>query len=160
MKRLIILFAATLSITACTSTIDKYGDPTDTSDTVNLPNTGASDSVRKTLCFQKLSGTANQDTTSLKLFFNGAKVTGDFGHYPAEKDKRVGKIIASKNGELIKGIWIYMQEGVNDTLPVEFKLAGDKLVQKNYTVDPKTGREIFSEGSLFNIEFWRINCTN
>ncbi len=158
MKRLNILFAATLSITACTSTIEKSGDTTNTPDTVNLPNTGASDSVRKTLCFQRLSGTANQDTTSLKLFLEGAKVTGDFGHYPAEKDKRMGKIIASQNGELIKGIWIYMQEGINDTLPVEFKIDGDNLVQKNYTINSKTGREVFSEASAFNIEFDRISC--
>lgn len=159
-KRLNTFFAVLLGFTACTSTIDKSADSTDTSDTKILNHTGASDPVAKTLCFQKLSGTANQDTTSLRLFLEGVQVTGDLGYYPAEKDKRVGKIIASKNGEHIKGIWIYMQEGVNDTVPVEFKLAGDKLVQKNYTVDPKTGREIFSEGSLFKIVFRRINCIN
>ena len=70
----------------------------------------------------------------------------------------MGTIQATKNGELIKGVWIYMQEGINDTLEVEFKLSGDKLVQKNYSIDSKTGREVFSEGSVFNIEFNKVNC--
>ncbi len=160
MKRLIILFAAALSIVACTSTPDKTGS--NMSDTTVVTNTAgpAEQPLNQTLCFQKLAGTANQDTTSLKLIVEGDKVTGDFGHYPKEKDRRVGTISAIKDGELIKGQWIYMQEGMNDTLQVEFKLNGDRLVQKNYTVDPRTGREVFSESSVFNIEFDRIDCKN
>lgn len=161
MKRFIILFAASLSIAACTSTPDKTSS--EVSDTTVAANTAVEPAdlpVNQTMCFQKLAGTANQDTTSLKLIIDGDKVTGDFGHYPKEKDRRVGTISAIKDGELIKGQWIYMQEGMNDTLQVEFKLNGDKLVQKNYTVDPKTGREVFSEASVFNIEFDKIDCRN
>jgi hypothetical protein len=110
------------------------------------------------MCFQKLAGTSNQDTTSLKLIIEGDNVNGNFAHYPKEKDRRVGTIKATKSGDLIKGTWIFMQEGVNDTLQVEFKLDGERLTQKNYTVDPKTGREVFSEGSVFNIEFDNIPC--
>ncbi|WP_276348029.1 hypothetical protein [Daejeonella sp. JGW-45] len=161
MKRLMIVFAAMVSIAACTSTPDKTSSKV--SDTAVAANTAVEPAdlpVNQTMCFQKLAGTANQDTTSLKLIIDGDKVTGDFGHYPKEKDKRVGTISAIKDGELIKGQWIYMQEGMNDTLQVEFKLDGDKLVQKNYTVDPKTGREVFSEASVFNIEFDKIDCRN
>lgn len=53
-----------------------------------------------------------------------------------------------------------MQEGLSDTLQVEFKLFEDKLVQKNYTIDAKTGEEVFSEASVFNIEFDKIECKN
>ena len=158
MKRFNFLFAAVLGFAACTSTTDKSADSADTSDDVNLQNEGVSGNSVTTLCFQKLAGTANQDTTSLKLNIEGEKVTGDFGHYPKEKDKRVGKIIATKDDELIRGVWIYMQEGMKDTLQVEFKLEGDKMVQKNYTINPKTGREVFSEASAFNIEFERVSC--
>lgn len=160
MKRLMILFAATISFAACTSQPDKS---TDVADTTVAASTSVHDNetaVSQTLCFQKLAGTSNQDTTSLKLFMDGNKVTGNFGHYPKEKDRRVGKINATREGELIKGTWIYMQEGMNDTLQVEFKLNGDKLIQKNYTIDPKTGREIFSEASVFNIEFDKVDCKN
>lgn len=158
MKRLIFLSAAVLIFAACTSTNEKSADSADRSDEANLQNEGVSETAERTLCYQKLTGTAMQDTTSLKLIIEGEKVSGDFGHYPKGKDKRVGKIIGSYDGELIKGVWIYMQEGINDTLQVEFKLDGNNLVQKNYTIDPKTGREVFSEASAFNIEFSRISC--
>lgn len=154
-----MFFAATLSIAACTSTPDKTTDIADTTaaDSISVDNENA---AAQTLCFQKLDGTSDQDTTLIKLVLDGDKVTGDLEHYPNEKDRRAGKINATRDGGLIKGTWIYMQEGVNDTLQVEFKLSGDKLVQKNYTVDPKTGREVFSEGSVFNLEFDKINCKN
>ncbi|MEJ7693012.1 hypothetical protein [Daejeonella sp.] len=160
MKRLIILFAATLSFAACTSQPDRATAITDTTVAVNTSVDDSHAAVGQKMCFQKLAGTSNQDTTSLKLVMAGDKVTGDFGHYPKEKDQRVGKINATRDGELIKGIWVYMQEGMNDTLQVEFKLSGNKLIQKNYTVNPKTGREVFSEASVFNIKFDKIDCKN
>lgn len=160
MKRLMILFAATLSMAACTS---QPGKTTDLADTTIADNTAVDEGdepVLQTMCFQKLAGTSNQDTTSLKLIVDGNKVSGDFGHYPKEKDRRVGKINATKDGELIKGTWVYMQEGMKDTLQVEFKLNGNKLIQKNYTINSKTGREVFSEASVFNIEFDKVDCKN
>ena len=160
MKRLIILFAAILSMAACTSQPGQTTDLADTTVAVNTAVENGGEPVVQTLCFQKLAGTSNQDTTSLKLMVDGNKVTGNFGHYPKEKDRRVGKINATKDGELIKGTWVYMQEGMNDTMQVEFKLNGDKLIQKNYTVDSKTGREVFSEASVFNIEFIKVDCKN
>lgn len=159
MKRLVILSAAIMSMVACTSTPDKtMSEQTETEVRTDTAGETVGEASGQTLCFQKLEGTENQDTTSLRLVIDGDKVSGDFGHYPKEKDRRVGVISAVKNGELIKGQWVYMQEGVNDTLPVEFKLNGDRLVQKNYTIDPKTGREIFSEASVFNVNFQRIDC--
>ena len=155
MKRLIILFLAASSFAACTTQPDKIAD---SSDTASRPDEKVNDQIVKTMCFQKLAGTANQDTTSIKLIVKGDQVSGDFGHYPKEKDRRVGKITAINDGGLIKGVWIYMQEGVSDTLQIEFKLAGEKLVQKNYTVDSKTGREVFSEASVFNIAFDKVPC--
>ncbi|SKB91242.1 putative periplasmic lipoprotein [Daejeonella lutea] len=160
MKRLMILFAGTLSMAACTSQPEKTTESSDTTVNVNTDVKVTEEPMVETLCFQKLAGTANQDTTSLKLTLDGDNVTGDFGHYPKEKDRRVGRINATRDGDLIKGTWVYMQEGTNDTLQVEFKLSGDKLVQKNYTIDPKTGREVFSDASVFNIEFDKVDCKN
>ena len=155
MKRLLILLTVFVGLAACTTA------PEDTAGNSMLENASGDVSLEtaiKTVCFQKLSGTSNQDTTSLKLIIDGEEISGDFAHYPYEKDNRVGTISATKKNDLIKGVWIYMQEGMNDTLAVEFKLTGDKLVQKNYTVDAKTGREVFSDGSVFNIEFTKVNC--
>lgn len=160
MKRIILLFAASLSIEACTSTPDKTTSEVDSTVVLNDGVATMEEPVSQTVCFQKLDGTANQDTASIKLVIEGNNVTGDYGNYPKEKDRRVGKITATKDGDLIKGIWVYMQEGMNDTLQVEFKLSGDKLMQKNYTVDQQTGREVISDASEFNMEFNKIECKN
>ncbi|MEJ7780084.1 MAG: hypothetical protein WKF68_10885 [Daejeonella sp.] len=160
MKRLLILFAISVGLGACTTTPENNTGGSSDSLTENAADDDPSEPSMQTLCFQKLGGTSNQDTTSLSLTINGEEVSGDFAHYPYQKDSRVGTISAVKKNDLIKGIWIYMQEGMNDTLAVEFRLSGDKLVQKNYTVDPKTGREVFSDGSVFNIEFRKVNCSN
>ncbi len=160
MKRLLILFAASVCLASCTATPGNQTEESSDSLTENSGNAGSTEPSMQTLCFQKLGGKSNQDTTSLSLIINGEEVSGDFAHYPYQKDRRVGTISATKKNDLIKGVWIYMQEGMNDTLAVEFKLNGDKLVQKNYTVDPKTGREVFSDGSVFNMEFSKVNCPN
>ncbi len=159
MKRFLILFTISVGLAACTTAPENT--PGDSKDSMMEDASGnvSSETTMQTICFQKLAGTSNQDTTSLKLIIDGEEVSGDFAHYPYRKDRRVGTISATKKNDLIKGVWIYMQEGMNDTLAVEFKLNGDKLVQKNYTVDPKTGREVFSDGSVFNIEFDRVNCS-
>lgn len=100
----------------------------------------------------------NQDTAFIRLMVEGERVSGDFSNIPYQKDSRIGTIEARKEGELIKGQWAYMQEGMNDTLEVEFRLVGNKLIQKNYTVDSRTGREILSDRSEFNIEFTKADC--
>ena len=153
MKKLFILFLVSLGIAACT-TKPKTGNTGQTYST----GSDSVESISQNVCFQKLSGTTNQDTAFIQFIIEGEHVSGNFSNLPYEKDSRVGTIQATKNGELIKGVWIYMQEGINDTLAVEFKLSGDKLVQKNYSIDSKTGREVFSEGSVFNIEFNKVNC--
>lgn len=151
MKALIILSAASISFTACTSTPDKTIRNTDSLSVSPV-------TVPDTLCFRKLDGAANQDTTSLQMIIDGKQVSGFFAHYPFQKDRRVGEITATISDDLIKGIWTYMQEGINDTLDVEFKLNGDKLIQKSYTIDPATGREIISDTSVFNIELNKVDC--
>ena len=159
MKRFLILFTLSAGLAACTTAPENTPGNTRDSMIEDAAGNVSADPTKQTICFQKLAGTSNQDTTSLKLIIDGEEVSGDLAHYPFQKDRRVGTIIGTKKNDLIKGVWIYMQEGRNDTLAVEFKLNGDKLVQKNYTVDAKTGREVFSEGSVFNIEFDRVNCS-
>lgn len=111
-------------MTACTS----QNDTGNARDTISRNEDKVP--LNKVICFQKLEGTEGQDTTFLKLIIEEEQVSGEYTHYPHEKDRRVGTITATKKDELIKGLWIYMQEGINDTLQVEFKLSGDKLVQK------------------------------
>lgn len=155
MKRLLVLFLSTLSIAACTSTSTNNSNE----DTAASGLNDLTEASSSTVCFQKLDGNANQDTSFIQLVIEGEQVSGEFSNKPFEKDSRVGKIQATKKDDLIKGVWVYMQEGMHDTLEVEFKLSDDKLIQKNYTIDAKTGREVFSDGSVFNVEFKKVDCT-
>ncbi len=149
MKSICILLAVLMTLAACTGK-NKGGKQT--------PELNDSGKAVRILCFEKLGGTANQDTSSVRLHLAGDKVSGEFSIKLFEKDSRVGTVQAVRENDLIKGLWFYMQEGIKDTLDIEFKLSDDKLVQKNYTVDPKTGREVFSEGSVFNIVFQKVDC--
>jgi hypothetical protein len=110
------------------------------------------------LCFRRLEGTGNQDTTILNLFLNGNVVTGDMNWLPKEKDSRKGTIKGSRNGDVIKALWSFMQEGMNDTLSVEFKLTQNGLLQKTSEIDATTGRQFLSKKSSFSIPFEKVAC--
>jgi hypothetical protein len=136
-------------ISACTnSTVN---------DSSNELSENNKDSI-ETLCFQRLYGSVMKDTSLVRLIINGDIVTGYFMHLPYEKDSRRGNITATKQGDIIKGIWIYTQEGMQDTLSVEFKLNGNTLMQKNYSINLKTGREFLSDTSRFATEYKKIDC--
>jgi len=114
--------------------------------------------LNPTLCFEHYDGTKNQDTTALHLEIFDNDVKGELKWIPSEKDRRIGTIKGTKNGDIIKGIWTYTQEGQQDSLPVEFKLLKEKILQKAYAVDPKTGRETLADTSGFTIEFKEVPC--
>ena len=145
MKTIISIFASILLL-SCNSnqTLNSSGSNSSNADSpVAYQDT--------TLYFQRLEGSANQDTSNIRLTFNGNTVIGHFNHTPYEKDSRRGTITATRNGNTITGIWAFMQEGLNDTLPVEFKLEANQLLQKAYSVDQSTGRQILTDTSNFII---------
>ena len=147
MKRLIIPLIAFLVISACNQ---------ENKGTANLRN--EQPEMIDTLCFVRLDGLQNQDTTSLRLVINGENVTGQFASFPDQKDARIGTINGTKTGNLIKGMWRYQQEGIVDSIGFEFKLQGDKLLQKQSNFDTNTGRESLSDTSAFSIEFLKQDC--
>jgi hypothetical protein len=114
--------------------------------------------MNETLCFQRIEGLTSKDTSFVRLIINKNNVSGNFMYLPYEKDSRVGTINGSKQKNIIKGIWTYMQEGMQDTLSVEFQLDGNTLMQKSYHVDPKTGRQFLGADSPFDLEFKKIEC--
>lgn len=107
------------------------------------------------LCFQH---TENRDTSSIQLIIKGSLVEGKFSYVPFEKDAKRGTIHGTKQADLIKGVWRYMQEGVMDSLDVEFKLKNKQLLQKEFSVDMQTGREVLRDTSSFNILFSEVDC--
>ena len=150
MKRPLFFLVFLMALGACT----QNSQPADHTASVGPEAAIASD----TLCFQRYSGLTSQDTASVKLIIEENEVRGQYSNLPHEKDSRVGTIAGIKNGDLIKGMWYYQQEGMDDSLAVEFKLQDDKLLQKNTSFDMKTGREFLSDTATFNLEYRKIDC--
>ena len=128
-----------------------------TSDSISIASDGHLN-TSKTLCFIRVEGNSNQDTSFIKLKINGADVSGEFRHIPYEKDSRLGTIQGKMKGNEIKALWSFMQEGMNDTLGVELKLGENQLLQKSYSVDPVRGRQFISDTSRYTIVYNNIDC--
>ena len=153
MKLIISLFVVFCGLTACTGSNNNTAVSEHT-DTIAGKDPGGIE----TLCFRRLEGTANQDTSYAQIVINNDKVTGILATIPFEKDSRIGTLLGTRENDMIKGVWVYMQEGMQDTLDVEFKLDADRLVQKSFSVDPKTGRQFLDDKGSFSIEFNKIDC--
>lgn len=114
--------------------------------------------VTQKLCFIRVEGTQNQDSSKISLDINDARVRGTYNILPREKDSRKGTLDGQLKDSLIRGRWYFIQEGVLDTLDVEFKLSGNKLLQRKYKIDQKTGSEILDTSANFSIEFLKEDC--
>ncbi len=115
--------------------------------------------VSEESCYIRTVGSVQQDTTLIHLAIDGSVVNGKISWIPFEKDSRRGTLRAVKDGEIIKGVWTYMQEGMADSVDVEFKISGEKLYQKAYEIDESTGKLIVNETLGYPMEFTRIDCS-
>lgn len=123
-----------------------------------MANAPDAPTVNMDYCFYTTEGTAAQDTTKVKLHVNGNKVTGDMNWLPKEKDGRRGTLTGNLNGNVIKALWSYGQEGGTDTLSVEFQLRGNELAQKPYKYDAKTGKEQTDNAAGYTVIYNMKNC--
>ncbi len=142
-------------LTACNS----GGQKRDNRDTASVSVTTADVSENQSLCFEHLEGTRNQDTSLVLLEITGNHVKGKMISIPFEKDIRKGTISGTKNDDIIKGVWTFMQEGMEDTIGIEFKLKNKILLQKEYSVDERTGRQILKNTSEFTILYHPSDCS-
>ena len=124
---------------ACTSTTEKDGDR----DTlVNADTPAAPVEVEaKSMCYLRTEGQGNKDTTSTELVIKDNKVTGQMYWHPFEKDSRKGTLSGTLKGDTVYAVWSFMQEGMQDTLGLQFLIKGDNLMQKPLKLNTKTGRE-------------------
>lgn len=109
-------------------------------------------------CYQLLEGTTQQDTTTVHLVINDTLATGVMVVKRAEKDTRAGVLRGHVRGNLVETWWYYAQEGMADSLPANFKLYEDKLVEQRYSYDPATGREVLTDTSAFTIALAPVAC--
>ncbi|MBK0380978.1 hypothetical protein [Mucilaginibacter segetis] len=162
MKR--YLYILVLGLASCAG---NNKDNSSDTDTLALTNVKQDTSLTKQLstpaqnmeyCFIRTEGTSNQDTTAIHLVINADKVSGDMLWLPKEKDSRKGTLLGKINGNKIDAVWTFMQEGMKDTLSVDFKLSAQQLVQKPFTLNTATGRQQTNENADYSISYNMDNC--
>lgn len=147
-----------LVIAACSSPSGKNHN-NDTSTKVDTPlkttlapKPGDTSSLTS-LCFIRTEGDKSQDSTTVQLVIKGNTVTGEMNWIPYEKDGRKGILNGTRSGDIIKAVWTFKQEGMTDTMAVDYKLDGDKLTQKPLKVNTKTGRQQTDEAAGYSVVY-------
>ncbi|MFD2163543.1 hypothetical protein ACFSJU_14130 [Paradesertivirga mongoliensis] len=112
----------------------------------------------KTLCFLRLEGASKRDSSIIHIKINGDSIDGTFNHLPYEKDSRKGTIAGTRKDDTIRALWSFMQEGMNDTISVEFLIKDDALYQKTFGFDKNTGRQKLTDTSTFSIKYRAVDC--
>lgn len=162
MKINLYLVALTALMASCTG--NGSSDSNDTSSIkispgdTQLASAPGSPAVNMQYCFFHTDGTQAQDTTKVSMLINGDKVTGNMQWLPKEKDARKGTLAGTLNGNAIKALWTFNQEGSTDTMTVEFQLRGNALAQKSYKYNAKTGREQTNFASDYKVIYNMTNC--
>ncbi|CAM3789863.1 hypothetical protein MUGA111182_09835 [Mucilaginibacter galii] len=110
-------------------------------------------------CYLYTSGNKMQDTLYVQLHIQDNKVSGKMTNEIFEKDSRKGTLTGTMNTDKsINAIWAFMQEGVKDTMAVEFRLNHTSLLQKPLKADAATGRQITDHAAPYSIELKPTDC--
>lgn len=112
----------------------------------------------KLYCFVRTEGSSNQDTTTVHLIVNANTVQGEMQWLPKEKDSRRGSLTGTIADDEIIAVWSYMQEGMEDTMTVAFRLSSQHLAQKPLNVDPATGREETDNAAGYTLLYAPNSC--
>lgn len=158
--KLYLLLLAGMFAAACSGNHSRGTDTVNSKKDTLKAGTAGAPPVNMQYCFYHTDGTQAQDTTMVNLMINGNKVTGKMSWLPKEKDTRKGTIDGTLNGNAIKAVWTFMQEGTNDTMNVEFQLRGNALAQKPYQYDTETGRQQTNTKADYSVIYSMKNCGN
>ncbi|MDB5155410.1 MAG: hypothetical protein JWR50_117 [Mucilaginibacter sp.] len=72
---------------------------------------------------------------------------------PYQKDSRKGTLDGALKNDTIHAVWSFMQEGMMDTLKLNFQIKNGELSQKPLKLNTKTGREQTDESSDYSITY-------
>lgn len=125
MKKAALFIVLNLVLFACNETgKEKAKDVLPILNSVdNAPETAAEYCYRNVGKPIKVETGTLRDTTWLQIHVDkGNKATGDFNWLPAEKDAMKGTFSGAKQGDHIKAVYSYIQEGMPATQPVEIFL--------------------------------------
>jgi hypothetical protein len=110
------------------------------------------------VCFQRYTGTTQQDTFTVHLVLRDGKVDGELVEMLYEKDARRGTLKGTVQDSVIHTVWSYIQEGQQATLQAAFKMKDGNLWQQVYSVDHKTGRQYLNDTNAFTILYTPLDC--
>jgi hypothetical protein len=138
-----------VAMAACTSSENKegVGDTVINGDTLAKPIEAEATSM----CFLRTEGGGNKDTTSIELVIKDDKVSGQMYWHPFEKDSRKGALNGTVRGDTVYAVWTFMQEGMQDTLGLQFLIKGDNLMQKPLKLNAKAGRQQTDNAADFTL---------
>ena len=146
MKYIILLFAAAITITSCSSNSKQET----VNDTLAVSHEAP---IAHALCFLLTEGKNNTDSTSIELVIKGNKVTGLMNWLPYQKDSRKGTLAGTLSNNIINTTWTFMQEGMKDTLNLQFKLDSAVLLQKPLKLNAQTGRQQTDAAANFTLVY-------
>ncbi|RZL99006.1 MAG: hypothetical protein EOO88_60045 [Pedobacter sp.] len=146
-----------LALASCAGNSDKKTDTTAVAGGDTSAGSAAAPSQDRDQCFVLTEGTAGQDTTAVHLVIAGDKVTGELKWLPKEKDSRKGTLTGTVNGNEVKAVWSFMQEGVKDSINVAFKLSAQELAQKPLKAGAD-GRQVTDDSKGYTLIYKPGNC--
>lgn len=160
MKPYTILSMCALALASCTGNGNKGTDTTKAATAADTSKAATLNAPAQNMeyCFLRTEGTSNQDTTAVHLIVNAGKVSGEMKWLPKEKDARKGTLEGTINGNDIKAVWTFMQEGAKDTMAVAFQLSPQQLGQKSFKVT-KDGRQETDGAAGYTIMYKLDNCS-
>lgn len=106
-------------------------------------------------CYELREG---QDVAYVRLHLNGNAATGDFLNLPYEKDAAIGTFSGTLKENQISATWKYTQEGMEQVLPVVFRIDGNKLSRQEWAYDPATGEAKLDPNGKFAYVYSPVDC--
>jgi len=100
----------------------------------------------------------NRDTTKVAFTITDNQVIGQMDWIPFEKDAKKGSLKGTIDGNIVRALWTYMQEGVQDTVTVSFNVSPDRLEQKPFIYNEKSQRLQTDESAGFTIKYTKGDC--
>jgi hypothetical protein len=111
----------------------------------------------KDYCFRQLTGNG-KDTLNVRLHVESDKVTGTMDNIPDQKDARRGNITGIIVGDEIKAVWHFQQEGMSDSISLNFKLTENALKQRPPVINQSSGREEPDTKADYTISIPKVDC--
>lgn len=162
MKYIALFCIASLSVISCSSPANKRGATDtvvarDTSAKLELTEKASDAPAISSQCFLRTWGERNKDSASIELVIKGNEVTGQMNWMPYQKDSRKGLLKGKLTGDKINAQWSFMQEGMQDTLNLKFKLQDTQLTQKPLKLNTQTGREQTDDSADYSVSYQSSN---